>query len=54
MAAPFMDVVGAFDHVNGQRLVMRMQELGMDGDLIRWAQLFLSGRLVQLVIDNTQ
>jgi ribonuclease HI len=54
MAALFMDVAGAFDHVNDRRLVMRMQELGFDGDLIRWVQSFLSGRLVQLVIDNTQ
>lgn len=35
MAALFMDVAGAFDHVNGRRLVMRMQELGVDGDLTR-------------------
>ena len=54
MAALFMDVTGAFDHVNARRLVIRMQELGFDGDLIRWVQSFLSGRLVQLVIDGTQ
>ncbi|KAJ5453717.1 uncharacterized protein N7458_004673 [Penicillium daleae] len=54
MAALFMDVAGAFDHVNDRRLVIRMLELGFDGDLIRWVQSFLSDRLVQLVIDNTQ
>ena len=54
MAALFMDVKGAFDHVNPRRLVIRMTELGLDGDLIRWVQSFLTDRHVQLNIDNTQ
>ena len=54
MAALFMDVQGAFDHVNPRRLVIRMRELGLDGDLIRWVQSFLTDRHVQLNIDNTQ
>ena len=54
MGALFMDVKGAFDHVNPDRLVSRMRELGLGGDLIRWTQSFLTDRKVQLIIDNTQ
>jgi hypothetical protein len=54
MGALFMDVKRAFDHVNPGRLVSRMRELGLDGDLIRWVQSFLTDRHVQLNIDNTQ
>ena len=54
MGALFMDVKGAFDHVNPDRLVSRMGELGLDGDLICWTQSFLTDRKVQLTIDNTQ
>ena len=52
--ALFMDVKGAFDHVNPRRLVTRMRELSLDGDLIRWVQSFLTDRQVQLTIDNMQ
>jgi ribonuclease HI len=54
MGALFIDVKGAFDHVNPRRLVIRMRELSLDGDLIRWVQSFLTDRQVQLSIDNTQ
>lgn len=57
MGGLFMDVKGAFDHVNPGRLVARMVDLGLDGNLtisIRWTQSFLTDRQVQLVIDNTQ
>jgi Reverse transcriptase (RNA-dependent DNA polymerase) len=33
--ALFMDVKGAFDHVNPCKLTRRMVELGLDGDLVR-------------------
>jgi hypothetical protein len=32
--ALFMDIKGAFDHVDPARLVKRMEEIGIDGDLI--------------------
>jgi ribonuclease HI len=54
MGALFMDVKGAFDHVNPGKLVARMIELGLDGDLVRWVQSFLTDRQVQLNIDNMQ
>ena len=51
-AVLFMDVKEAFDHVSRTKLVERMIELGIDGDLIRWTQSFLTDRKVQLVIDG--
>ena len=51
-AALFMDVKGAFDYVSKTRLVGRMMELGIDGDIIRWTKSFLTDRRVQLVIDG--
>jgi hypothetical protein len=42
VGALFLDVNGAFDHVNPARLVVRMAELGLDRDLIRWVQPFLT------------
>ncbi|KAL1978972.1 hypothetical protein VTN96DRAFT_7858 [Rasamsonia emersonii] len=52
--ALFMDVKGAFDHVDPAKLVRRMGELGIDGDLICWVRSFLADRRVQLVIDGHQ
>jgi hypothetical protein len=49
-----MDVKGAFDHVSPTKLIGRMVELGVDGDLVRWTQSFLADRKVQLVIDSFQ
>ena len=45
-----MDVKGAFDHVSKDWLVKRMVDIGIDGDLIKWTRLFLTDRMVQLVI----
>ncbi|ODM14511.1 hypothetical protein SI65_10133 [Aspergillus cristatus] len=54
VGALFLDVKGAFDHVNPSRLITRLIEFNLDGDLIRWVQSFLTNRWVQLQIDNTQ
>lgn len=54
VGALFLDVKGAFDHVNPSRLVSRLMEFGLDMDLIRWVQSFLSDRWAQLQIDNAQ
>ena len=54
VGALFLDVKGAFDHVNPRRLITRLIEFNLDGDLIRWVQSFLTDRWVQLQIDNTQ
>ena len=47
-----MDVKGAFDHVSKKRLQRRMQEIGIDSNLISWVGSFLSDRKLQLVIDG--
>ena len=54
VGALFLDVKGAFDHVNPRRLITQLIEFNLDGDLIRWVQSFLTDRWVQLQIDNTQ
>jgi len=41
VGALFLDVKGAFGHVNRSRLVNRLIEVGLDEDLIRWVQSFL-------------
>lgn len=51
-AALFIDVKRAFDYVSNTRMVERMIELGIDGDIIRWTQSFLTDQGVQLVIDG--
>ena len=51
-AVLFMDVKGAFDHVSKGQLIMRMIQLGIDGDLVTWTGSFLTDRKVQLVIDG--
>ena len=51
-AALFRDIKGAYDYVLKTKLVERMLELGIDGDLIRWTRSFLTDQRVQLVIDG--
>ena len=53
VGALFLDVKGAFNHVNPSRLIAQLIEFNLDGDLIRWVQSFLTDRWVQLQIDNT-
>ena len=52
--ALFIDVRGAFDHVDPARLVKRLGDMGIDGDLICWVASFLTDRKAQLVIDGHQ
>lgn len=39
-AALFIDVKGAFDHISKGQLLKQMIELGVDGDLVTWADFF--------------
>jgi hypothetical protein len=48
----FIDIKGAFPNVDRPRLLARLIELGIPGDLVRWIDSFLSDRKVQLVIDG--
>ena len=52
MGALFLDVKGAFDYIARKQLLKRIIALGIPGDLIRWTNLFLTERRVQLVIDG--
>lgn len=42
--APLLDVKGAFDRFNKQRLLLRMVEVGIAGNIVRWVNSFLSDR----------
>src|SRR5271154_29236 len=50
--ALFIDIKGAFPNVDRPRLLARLIELGIPGDLVRWIDSFLSNRKVQLSIDG--
>ena len=50
--AAFIDVMGAFDHVDPYKLAEAMEAAGIDNDLIRWTLSFLTGRQVGLIIDS--
>jgi retron-type reverse transcriptase len=47
-----LDVKGAFDRVNKQRLLHRLIEVGIAGNIVRWVRSFLTNRRVMLVIDG--
>jgi retron-type reverse transcriptase len=50
--ALLLDVKGAFDRVDKQRLLRRMIQVGIAGNIVRWVDSFLSGRRAMLVIDR--
>ncbi len=47
-----MDVKGAFDYVSKGQLLSRMIKFGINGDLVTWADSFLTDQKVQLVINE--
>ena len=54
VGAAFIDVAGAFPNTDHTRLVERLGEIGLNGDLRRWVQSFLTDRKLLLVIDGHQ
>jgi len=50
--ALFMDVKSAFNNVDKTVLGKRMEELGVEADLIRWTMSFMTDRQVRLVLDG--
>jgi len=50
--ALFMDVKSAFNNVDKTFLGKRMEDLGIEADLIRWTMSFMSDRRVKLVLDG--
>jgi hypothetical protein len=45
-----MDVKGAFDHVNHRRLLITMVAKTLEGDLIEWAEDFITSRTMQVTV----
>jgi hypothetical protein len=50
--ALLLDFKGAFDRVNKQKLIRRMIQVGIAGNIVRWVDSFLSDRRAMLVIDG--
>lgn len=50
--ALLLDVKGAFDRVNKQKLLLRMVQVGIAGNIVRWVDSFLSDRRAMLIIDG--
>jgi len=48
----FMDVKSAFNNVNKALLGKRMEELGLEEDLICWTMSFISDRRIKLVLEG--
>ncbi len=48
----FLDIKGAYPNICRKRLIQRMVDLGIPGDIVRWTNSFLTDRKVQLVIDG--
>jgi len=52
--ALLMDVEAAFNNVSRQVLSRRLDELGIELDLVRWTDSFMSGRKVKLVMEGRE
>jgi hypothetical protein len=50
--ALFMDVKSAFNNISKAHLEKRMETLGLEPDLIRWTDSFISDRQIKLVLDG--
>jgi len=48
----FLDVKGAFDHVDKSRLLQTMQSLGLPQSLVKWTQTFLEECAICLAFDS--
>ena len=48
----FLDIKGAFDHVNKVKLLEVLQGLGLPTNLVSWVNSFLTGRKIQLAFNS--
>jgi hypothetical protein len=48
----FLDIKGAFDHINRQQLINKIKGLGLPTCLLKWVKCFLSNRTQQLCFNN--
>jgi hypothetical protein len=51
-AALLMDVKRAFPHVAKGNLIKRMEEMGLEADLVRWVENFMEERKVIMLMDG--
>ena len=55
MAGPLlMDVQSAFNNTSRELLAKRLEELGVEADLVRWTISFMTNRKVKLVLDGVE
>ena len=48
----FLDLAKAFDSVSHPRLLLKLQALGITGDLLNWFKAFLTERRQQVVVNG--
>ena len=48
----YTDFAKAFDRVPHQRLLRKMKDLGITGDILAWVESFLSGRKQCVQVDR--
>ena len=49
----YLDLQKAFDSVPHQRLILKLERLGITGNLLRWIKNFLSERKQRVVLNQT-
>ena len=49
----FLDVSKAFDKVDHQGLLLKLEQMGIDGDLLLWLNSYLSNRKQRVIINGT-
>jgi hypothetical protein len=52
VAVLLMDVKGAFPHVAKGNLIKRMEEMGLEADLVRWVEIFMEERKVIMSMEG--
>ena len=50
----YLDFRKAFDSVPHQRLIQKLNDLGVRGPLLRWIEAFLTGRTQQVAVNGKQ
>ena len=49
----FLDFAKAFDSVAHEHLLIKMQGIGINGELLHWIRSFLTHRLQRVVVNGT-
>ena len=50
----YLDFMKAFDTVPHQRLATKLQKYGIEGNTLRWIQIFLTGRKQQVIVNGSK